>query len=137
MGGRLARRIFVISVDTNVVLRWILDDVPEQTGRVQALFAGSERLQVDDATMIEVAYVLERVVGLRRDVVADAMGTVIATSQFVADRPHWSLVLEHYRAHPKLSVTDTHLAARAEERGGVLLTFDRKLANQLDSVELL
>lgn len=125
------------SVDTNVVLRWILDDLPEQTARVEALFESTDRLVVDDATMIETVYVLERVVGLDREVIAEAIGSIIAEARLELDREHWSTVVALYTAHSKLSVTDIHLAVRAQKRGQPLLTFDKKLASQLSSVECL
>ena len=43
-----------------------------------------------------------------------------------------------YRTRPKLSIADTYLASLASLSGNApLYTFDRKLANQAESAELL
>lgn len=44
------------TVDTSTILRWLLDDVPEQTRRAEALLASGPRFTVDDATVIEVTF---------------------------------------------------------------------------------
>ncbi len=126
------------SVDTNVLLRWLLADVPDQAERVDALLASGAQLTVDDAALIEVVFVLERVMRLRRASIADAVSTVISTAAFDLDRDRWRAVVGTYVAHPKLSVADVYLAHRAAERGAVpLYTFDKKLATQIDDVELI
>lgn len=136
MAGKLGWTITVPAVDTNILLRWILDDVPEQTARVDRLLASQDQLVGDDAVIIESVFVLERVVGLGRSVIAEAIECVIAEARFGLDRAHWARVLDDYVDHPALSIADTHLAHRAQERGETLYTFDKKLAKQLGSVQL-
>ncbi len=126
------------SLDTNVLLRWLLQDVPEQTKQVDALLSTGQRFRIDDAALIEVVFVLERVMALDRSTICDAVDVIISTSCLDLDRPLWGAVCSTYADHPKLSVTDIYLAlraARAEETP--LLTFDRKMAGQLDGVSLL
>ena len=119
------------SVDTNVVLRWLLNDVPEQTERVNALFSSGQRFDVDDATVIEVVYVLERALRLSRGTVTEAIRTLLSEASMNLDREHWSVALTYFEQHPKLSITDIHLALRAAERSETLFTFDAKLISQL------
>ncbi|MFT4052343.1 MAG: hypothetical protein QM677_08855 [Microbacterium sp.] len=45
------------SLDANCLLRWLLDDVPEQTARVDALRAADPRVTVPDVALIEVVFV--------------------------------------------------------------------------------
>lgn len=126
------------SVDTNVLLRWLLADVPAQTERADALLASGRQFTVDDVAIIEVVFVLERVMRLRRATVADAVNTVISTAALDLDRDRWRAVVTDYVAHPKLSVADIYLARRAAEREAApLYTFDKKLASQLDPAELV
>ncbi|MBK8446756.1 MAG: PIN domain-containing protein [Micropruina sp.] len=125
------------SVDTNVLLRWLLADVPAQAERVDELLASGEQFTVDDAALIEVVFVLERVLRLGRRSVADAIRTVISTAAFDLDRQRWSTLATDYVAHTKLSVADLYLAQRAVERGAVpLYTFDTKLAAQINQAVL-
>lgn len=126
------------SVDTNVLLRWLLADVPAQAERVDQLLAAGEQFVVDDAALIEVVFVLERVMRFGRPSIADAVITVISTAAFDLDRTRWSHLIADYVDHPKLSVADLYLARRARERGATpLYTFDSKLATQVDDAQLL
>lgn len=125
------------SVDTNVILRWLLDDVPEQTARAEALLTSGPRFTVDDATMIEVVYVLEKVLRLGRGTIAATIRTLLAEGGLEPDRDHWADVIGVYEGNPKLSVKDVHLALRARAAGPEVFTFDAKLAIQLEAVTLV
>lgn len=126
------------SLDTNVLLRWLVADVPAQTARVDALLASGERLVVHDVVLIETVFVLERVMLASRAAVVDAVRTVLSTAAFEVDRPRWSNIMVAYAEHPKLSVADLFLADWARESEATpLYTFDKKLASQQDGVELL
>jgi predicted nucleic-acid-binding protein len=128
----------VASVDTNVLLRWLLGDVPKQAERVDQLIASGTTLLVEDAALIEVVFVLERVMLLSRASVAQAIATIISTAAFDLDRESWRTVSADYVAHPKLSVADVYLARRAVKQGATpLYTSDRKVASQLADTELL
>lgn len=126
------------SLDTSALLRWLIADVPRQAARVDALLASGERFAVNDAVLIETAFVLERVMLLSRAAVADAIGTVLSTASLNVNRTRWRAVMDAYTSHPKLSVTDLYLAewARASQTTP-LYTSDRKLAAQQDGAELL
>lgn len=128
------------SVDTNVLLRWLLGDMPKQAERVDRLITSGATLVVEDAALIETVFVLERVMLLSRASIANAIATVISTAAFDLDldRDWWRSVSADYLAHPKLSVADVYLAHRAAARQATpLYTFDRKLASQLAGAELL
>lgn len=105
------------SLDTNILLRWLLDDVPEQTAAADALVGSGERLTVPDVALIETVYVLERVIGLSRATVALSVETVLGVANLDVDRTTWRESLDDYLAHPKASMTDAYLAAQAG-RGG-------------------
>ncbi len=49
------------SLDTNCLLRWILNDIPEQTELVADLFNSGESVTVADAAIIETVFVLEKI----------------------------------------------------------------------------
>lgn len=55
----------MISLDTNVVLRFLLGDVLEQTQKATEVIT-KNKVYVTDVVVIEVIYVLERVIGLSR-----------------------------------------------------------------------
>ena len=49
------------SLDTNCLLRWLLDDVPEQTAIISAIIDSEKNLAVADVALIETVYVLEKI----------------------------------------------------------------------------
>ncbi len=53
------------SLDTNIILRYLLNDVPEQTIKSKAVITGSS-CYVTDVVVTETVFVLERVVGMER-----------------------------------------------------------------------
>ncbi|MDR1712457.1 MAG: PIN domain-containing protein [Propionibacteriaceae bacterium] len=120
------------SADTTCLLRWLLDDVPAQTRRVQALLDSGPGLYVADGVLIETVFVLERQARVGRDTVALSIDAVLAEASFDVDRELWHGILELYRAHPKLAVADIYFALLARRQGRTpLYTFDRKMAAQL------
>lgn len=126
------------SLDANVVLRWLLDDVPEQTRAVEDLLASGSLFRLSDVALVEVAFVLERSIGLSRSRVADNLEAVLALGAIEIAVPVWRTAVRHYRTHPKLSIADCFLAAAAASTDDApLLTFDAKLARQVPGVELI
>lgn len=126
------------TLDADLILRWLLDDVPAQTKAVDLLFAQSAELVAPDVALIEVVFVLERVMRVTRPTIAEGMRALLGRANVRADRTLWAEVLRHYEGLPKLSVADILLALQAEAKGETpLLTFDKKLAGQMASTELL
>ena len=123
------------SLDTNVVLRLLLQDSPEQAARVAKLFAASKpnSLVVADAVFFEVAWVLAGpAYRLSREVVAAALQQIAAIPQVSCNRPLIERAVPLYRQHAQLSFIDICLAVHAELNGATpLLSFDRALARQL------
>lgn len=125
------------SLDTNCLLRWLLDDVPDETRRVSRRLTQHPQVTISDVALIEVVFVLERVMKVSRDSIVAAISALAAESVFAFDRSFWRSVTDQYLAHPKLSVADVYLALDAARRGmSPLLTLDRKLASQLREAEL-
>lgn len=126
------------SIDTSVLLRWLLRDVPKQADAVDKLLASGTQLRIDDAVVIETVYVLERVMRLKRATVDDSLRVIMSVANFDLNRTLWGRLMTIYTERPKLSITDIYLAAQSEINDATpLLTFDRKLATQLRSAELV
>jgi len=119
------------SLDTNCLLRWFLNDVPQQCQAVEALMASPESVYVDDVVIIEAVFAMEKVMKLDRLMVRDFIEAAMATS-IVMDRSLWSQVMYLWTNHPKLSVVDVYLAVKTSMNGrGPMYTFDSKMVNQL------
>lgn len=119
----------VTSLDTNVVLRFLLDDVPQQTAAATKLIE-NEQVYVTDVVVAEVVYVLENAMSLpRRDIVEltrDFLGfeNVAHNMYFLLD------VIDMYSQCPALSIVDCYAAAEAKAYGNQLASYDKKLINQ-------
>ena len=126
------------TLDTNVLLRWILGDVPDQAAAAERLLSSGVSCMVPDVAVVEMAHVLERVLLLPRTTVVHSVEMVLGVASIDVDRALWRSALDDYLAHPKLSIADTLLAAQARASGRTpLYTFDRLLANQVPDAELL
>ncbi|MCL2594603.1 MAG: PIN domain-containing protein [Promicromonosporaceae bacterium] len=119
------------TADTNIILRWMLDDVPELTDAADRVLTQSQRCVVPNVAIIEAVYVLERVMRLPRATIVQLVEALLAEANIDAEREIWKVALADYESHPKLSAADTFLAAAADRAGRVpLYTFDQKLAKQ-------
>lgn len=126
------------SADTNVLLRWALGDLPEQTEAATRLLEGSNDVHVADAALIEMGFVLEKVYGLSRDLVAGYIRAVMSLGQVNCNRMLFSKVLPAYEQHRQLSLMDCCLAAYAELTDATpLYTFDKQLAGKIPFADML
>ena len=126
------------SLDTNCILRWLLDDIPEQTALVSALLNSGESFIVADAALIETVFVLEKLKKISRETIEKTIMAIVGRNTIQCSRELFKEILPIYTAHPKLSFADCYLAILAQRTGAVpLLTFDKKLANQLPQAQLL
>lgn len=126
------------TLDANIILRWLLDDVPTQTRAVDRLFAEPNELVAPNVALVEVVFVLERVMKIPRPAITQAVRALMGRANIRMDRTLWTQALSDYERLPKLSIADIFLALQAEARGETpLLTFDKKLTSQMTPAELL
>jgi predicted nucleic acid-binding protein len=113
-------------VDSNILVRHLTGDPPEQAARATAFLRDAEELLLVDLVAAEVAYVLESVYALGRQRVAEALRAIAAFPAIaVADAPLLLRALEIYE-HYRLHFAEAYLAAYAEVTGvGVVASFDR------------
>lgn len=128
-----------VSLDTNVVLRFIVGDDPQQRRRAHALLATSDVVfLVSDMTWAEVEYALRVHYGKARKQVAALIGAFATFPSLLPDSGAVVAACEHYVGHPKLSFVDCLSACRAASDGAIpLYTFDAKLARQHPAAALV
>ena len=130
--------IIMPSLDANCLLRWLLDDIPEQTALVTAVINSGENIAVADAALIETVFVLEKLKKINRETIEKAIMAIIEKETILCSRDLFREILPIYTSHSKLSFTDCYLEVLARKTENVpLLTFDKKLANQLPGAKLL
>lgn len=120
------------SLDTNAVLRLILNDIPQQSTAVKTMLSDSGgSYVVADLAIVEVEYALRTHYGFNREQINDTLGNVLQHPSVNTNLTLMKKVFEVYVSHPQLSFTDCCLAAHAEVDGAKpLWTFDQKLAKQ-------
>lgn len=119
----------MISLDTNVVLRFLLNDVPSQTARARALFS-KPAVYVSDVVISEVAFVLERAMRFDRPYIGSLLKALMALPNLTVGSHFWLEAISLFESKKSLSFVDCYAATEAKVFGGTLYTFDRKLLNQ-------
>jgi predicted nucleic-acid-binding protein len=124
-------------LDTNVLVRHLTADPPEQGRRATAFLARAEELLLPDLVVAELVYALESGYGLERPRVAELVRAVIAFPAIVVlDQTLLLRSLELYERE-ELDFASSYLAASAERTGvGAVASFYRSLES-LASVRLV
>jgi len=124
-------------LDTNVLVRHLTADPPDQGRRATAFLARAEELLLTDLVVAELVYALESVYELRRPRVAELVRAVIAFPAIVVlDETLLLRALELYERE-NYDFATSYLAASAERSGvGAVASFSRSLES-LKSVRLI
>lgn len=127
------------SLDTNVTLRLLLNDIPEQHAAAQELVEQArDQFAVADTVLIEVVFVLNRYYGFSRIQIAEAIDGFMKLREINCNRALLENALPLYVSRPSLSFEDCCLAIYAQLNDAEpLWTFDKKLANQAPSAKLV
>ena len=121
-------------MDANVVLRLLLNDVPEQHAAAVALLHTGGTFVVSDIALVETVFVLGHAYGLNREQQREAIQGLVNLPQIVANAALFDRALALFVRHPKLSLEDCYLVTSADlTQNQPLYTFDRKLAGQTDA----
>jgi predicted nucleic-acid-binding protein len=116
------------ALDTNVLLRLVLGDLPAQAEAVEKLLKPGSIFDVSDIAIFEMVYVLEKIYKLPRTLVSQNIYTVITHPCINCNRKLFSVSLPVYIDNPKLSIVDCALYKYAElNKATPLYTFDAEL----------
>jgi predicted nucleic acid-binding protein len=115
-------------VDTNVLVRHLTGDPPEQAARATAFLAAADELLLADLVVAETVYVLESLYEVPRARVAELVRAIIAFPAVVVLDPVLLLrSLEAYETD-RLDFADAYLVAQAERSGvGMIASFDKAI----------
>lgn len=125
------------TLDTNILLRFILADVPAQHHKARLLIEQSKSWHVSLLTIAEIVFILEGK-GFTRIEVKQNIDVISSYQNLHFTRAVVHPALELYVTHPALSFIDSCLVFEAEvEHAQPLWTFDKKLAKQLPTAKLV
>lgn len=117
------------SLDTNILLRIVVGDVPEQTELITKLFTETTVLQVADIVIFEMVFVLDRVYQFSKEDIIESVYTIIRHKKINCNRELFENALTLYKESTKLSFVDCTLPNYAVLNNACpLYTFDQALA---------
>lgn len=115
----------MIAVDTNVVVRLLVSDDPEQAARARHLFE-TEEIYISDTVVLETAWVLSYSYELARESIAAGLRRLFGLANVhLRDAAEMALALE-WHDHGLDFADALHLAQATHCTR--MLTFDRRLA---------
>jgi predicted nucleic acid-binding protein len=122
-------------IDTNILLRLILDDDPDLTRQAREIYknATHESLEVLSMSIAEIVYIL-RSLGYERVGISNAIIVLMYTDAFLFDRLALEPALNIF-AQTKLDFVDCYLVADAISHGKELKTFDKKMRREYDRLK--
>lgn len=127
------------SLDANVLLRILLNDVAEQHYAASKLLQGASRpFLIADTAIIEVIFVLGRNYEFTRSAISEVIAGLLTLPEVNCNKVIFQNALTTFVQYPALSFEDCYLAANAElSRALPLWTFDKKLAKQSKGARLI
>ncbi|MCR4278233.1 MAG: PIN domain-containing protein [Candidatus Berkelbacteria bacterium] len=128
------------SLDANVLLRLLLNDVPEQHQAALKLYNHSRgQFAIADTAIIEIIFVLSGAnYRFSRIEVVEAIEGLMELEKVSCNHALFEKALPLFANHPKLSFEDCCLATYAQlENAEPLWTFDKKLASQVSGTKLV
>lgn len=124
-----------ITLDTNLVLRLLVRDVPSQVNKIINLIdhAGPESLAVPDVVFFECAWILAgSLYQFDRSLIGKLILTIADIPQINCNRAMLERAVPLYIKHASISFIDACLVTYAELNSATpLVTFDKKLAKAL------
>jgi len=115
-------------VDTNILVRHLTGDPPDQAERATRYLAAADALLLADLILAEVAYVLESYYEVDRPEVARALRAIVGFPAVrVVDEALLLRTIELYEIE-RLDLAEAYLVASAEQTGvDVVASFDRAI----------
>lgn len=125
----------MIGLDTNVLVRYLMEDDEDQARRAEALIDGAadrgEPMFVSHVVLCEMTWVLATVFRLPKAALVEALTDVVRTTQFVIEAPDLASRALHRFEQGGADFADSVIAERAAEAGcDRVATFDGKLLKE-------
>ncbi len=113
-------------LDTNVVLRLVLNDVPEHA-KAAARVVGLSPCYITDVVVAECVFVLEKVYKFDRRAIFDSLMNLFDLNTLSFNEAVITKAFDLYLSSRSLSFADCYSVAEAELGGNQLLTFDQAI----------
>lgn len=122
--------------DTNVILRYLLADEPQQHEKAAKFFekvrTGAEKAVILESVLVECVYVLTKFYKVPKDESAGKLRDLLHYKGIAnGDRAELVEALSLFAQKPSLGIVDCILSAKARKSKAVLFTFDEALIAHL------
>ncbi len=127
-------------LDTNVILRFLLEDHPEHFRYAKNLFQQAEQgkraFYIDAIVVAELVWTLSSFYKMNREDIAIKLELFLAQKWMINEHKQTLFSALHLYQSTTLDYIDCWLLAVAEEKHIPLETFDQKLRKQIDKIDL-
>lgn len=122
-----------VIIDTNVILRFFLNDIPEQKIIVEALLQKAKNktifITIPQIVIFELDFILEKYYEFHKEEVIDKLKTLVSTDYLRVESKELFIITLTLYSRENLSLVDCFLISQAKERNMEIFTFDKKLKN--------
>ena len=116
-------------LDTNVLLRYLLQDIPSQGAVAAALIESDQEWYLTDVALVEIGFAMEMIYQMPRPDVVDVLCRLIMRKNILVYGLERELVwesLQECRSSRRVSYADALTAAIARKEKGTVFTFDAR-----------
>lgn len=122
-------------VDTNILLRFLLKDIPDQADEAEALLIsarnGEVELIIPQIVIFEIVFRLLNIEKYKKAVVIDKLQTILATPYIVIQDQETFNVAIRLFANSNIEFVDCFLISYVQVIGGGIATFDQRLKKRI------
>ena len=116
-------------IDTNVILRHLLSDVPGQSEAATAYFRQVEnaerQIEFTEPIVFEAVFMLERVYRHPKTAVRDAIVQLLDLRGSIAPNREVLIAALNLHVERNISLPDAYIAVRSLDNSGEVISFDR------------
>lgn len=119
-------------LDTNVIVRLLLQDIPSQYNQAKKLFtdakSGKIKVIIPQIVIFEINFTLQKYYHVEKEEIINKLGSLVKTKYLqVESREVLTAALALYRTTVTASFVDCFLMSKSDIDGAELVTFDKKL----------
>ena len=133
-GGVPGVRLMSSFVDTNIIVRYLMNDVPELADRAAEIIDGDPDLQIPGVVLAEAAYVLTSVYRVAREAVVDGLIALLQRPNVTPHALDKDIVIQGLllcRPSGRVSFADALTWATARSAGAtVIYSFDQRFPTE-------
>jgi len=118
-------------VDTNIILRYLLNDIPEQS-EIARLELKKDNVKILTQVVAEVIYVLSKIYKINRKEISENLLKIFSLGGVIVENEEIVVFAVAEYGNSKLDFVDELLYANSKIRGTTVKTFDSSLQEKLD-----